>query len=158
MNAMMRRGSRHPLDRRRRPEANRRCWLMLTGLVTSAQGALAAGQDQPLAHVRQEKIGDQVPEWTGEWTDWWANGIASGPREVAASRRAKRLTAAALYDNTWFTNFLAGSPGTLEFQFDLAWIPSGDGSASHGIIAEALQSEPTVVINVPQREHPIFMQ
>ena len=57
MNAMMRRGSRHPLDRRLRPDANRRCWLMLTGLVTLAQGALAAaGQDQPLAHVRQVDI------------------------------------------------------------------------------------------------------
>jgi alpha-mannosidase len=32
----------------------------------------------------------------GEWTDWWANGDASGPREVAASRFAKRSLAAAL--------------------------------------------------------------
>jgi hypothetical protein len=32
----------------------------------------------------------------GEWTDWWANGDASGPREVAASRWAKRYVAAAL--------------------------------------------------------------
>ncbi|MCR4415982.1 MAG: hypothetical protein NUV77_26500, partial [Thermoguttaceae bacterium] len=31
----------------------------------------------------------------GEWTDWWANGTASAPREVAASRLAKRLLAAA---------------------------------------------------------------
>ena len=52
----------------------------------------------------------------------------------------------------------ADSHGVLEFQFDLAWTPSGDGSANHGIIAETLQSEPTVVINVPQREHPLFMQ
>jgi hypothetical protein len=27
----------------------------------------------------------------GEWTSWWANGIASTPREAAATRRAKRL-------------------------------------------------------------------
>ena len=44
----------------------------------------------------REEIGDQIPELTGEWTDWWANGVASGPREVAASRRAKRLTVAAM--------------------------------------------------------------
>ncbi|MHB8866659.1 MAG: glycoside hydrolase family 38 N-terminal domain-containing protein, partial [Pirellulaceae bacterium] len=44
----------------------------------------------------QQEIGDQAPELTGEWPDWWANGVASGPREVAASRRAKRITAAAL--------------------------------------------------------------
>jgi len=37
-----------------------------------------------------------IPEHEGEWTDWWANGDASGPREVAASRFAKRNIAAAL--------------------------------------------------------------
>ncbi|MBK9139699.1 MAG: hypothetical protein IPM17_13195 [Verrucomicrobia bacterium] len=40
-------------------------------------------------------IGAQVPEYSGEFTDWWANGTASAPREVAASRLAKRLLAAA---------------------------------------------------------------
>jgi hypothetical protein len=43
----------------------------------------------------EEAIGSQVPEHSGEWTDWWANGTASAPREVAASRFAKRLLAAA---------------------------------------------------------------
>jgi len=43
----------------------------------------------------EEEIGDEIPEHEGEWTDWWANGVASGPREVAASRLAKRLAAAA---------------------------------------------------------------
>jgi hypothetical protein len=38
----------------------------------------------------------ELPEYTGEFTDWWANGCASGPREVAASRRAKRNLNAAL--------------------------------------------------------------
>ncbi len=44
----------------------------------------------------KEAVGAKLPEYSGEWTDWWANGTASGPREVAASRKAKRLTAAAL--------------------------------------------------------------
>ncbi len=44
----------------------------------------------------RSEIGDRIPQYEGEWTDWWANGGASGPREVAASRRAKRLVAAAL--------------------------------------------------------------
>ncbi|MBM3861856.1 MAG: hypothetical protein FJ395_19715 [Verrucomicrobia bacterium] len=43
----------------------------------------------------QKSIGDQIPERTGEFTDWWSSGNASGPREVAASRLAKRLLAAA---------------------------------------------------------------
>ena len=44
----------------------------------------------------REVIGDHIPELEGEFTDWWANGSASGPREVAASRQAKRLLAAAM--------------------------------------------------------------
>lgn len=42
----------------------------------------------------EQAIGDKVPEHAGEFTDWWANGTASAPREVAASRLAKRLLAA----------------------------------------------------------------
>ena len=41
-------------------------------------------------------MADRIPEYQGEFTDWWANGCASGPREVAASRRAKRNLSAAL--------------------------------------------------------------
>lgn len=43
----------------------------------------------------EQAIGDKAPEHEGEFTDWWANGTASAPREVAASRLAKRLLAAA---------------------------------------------------------------
>jgi hypothetical protein len=45
---------------------------------------------------RMESVmGKTAPEYSGEWTDWWANGSASAPREVAASRLAKRLLGAA---------------------------------------------------------------
>jgi hypothetical protein len=48
------------------------------------------------AALGMEQIaGTAAPELSGEWTDWWANGDASGPREVAASRAAKRYLAAA---------------------------------------------------------------
>ena len=40
-------------------------------------------------------MGPSAPEHSGEWTDWWANGSASAPREVAASRAAKRFLSAA---------------------------------------------------------------
>jgi hypothetical protein len=43
----------------------------------------------------EKLVGAQIPVREGEWTDWWANGDASGPREVAASRVAKRHMAAA---------------------------------------------------------------
>ena len=44
----------------------------------------------------EREVGESVPVREGEWTDWWANGDASGPREVAASRFAKRHLGAAL--------------------------------------------------------------
>jgi hypothetical protein len=43
----------------------------------------------------EKAVGAVVPTHEGEWTDWWANGDASGPREVAASRVAKRFLSAA---------------------------------------------------------------
>jgi hypothetical protein len=43
----------------------------------------------------EQEIGRDAPVYEGEWTDWWANGVASGPREVSASRWAKRLATAA---------------------------------------------------------------
>ncbi len=44
----------------------------------------------------ERAAGGSIPSHEGEWTDWWANGDASGPREVAASRFAKRNIVAAL--------------------------------------------------------------
>jgi hypothetical protein len=44
----------------------------------------------------ERAIGSRIPVQEGEWTDWWANGDASAPREVAASRAAKRSIAAAM--------------------------------------------------------------
>ena len=44
----------------------------------------------------ERAVGSRVPEYEGEWTDWWANGNQSGPREVSASRFAKRHLTAAL--------------------------------------------------------------
>jgi len=43
----------------------------------------------------EKEAGARLPVVEGEWTDWWANGAASGPREVAATREAKRLLEAA---------------------------------------------------------------
>lgn len=44
----------------------------------------------------ESETGASIPTLEGEWTDFWANGSASGPREIAASRAAKRSLAAAL--------------------------------------------------------------
>ncbi|MBI4890363.1 MAG: hypothetical protein HY821_07035 [Acidobacteria bacterium] len=44
----------------------------------------------------EKAVAAVAPTHQGEWTDWWANGNASGPRELAASRKAKRWIDAAL--------------------------------------------------------------
>jgi hypothetical protein len=54
-------------------------------LVTATEAVIAM----------EKAAGATIPTHQGEWTDWWANGDASGPREVAASRAAKRYFAAA---------------------------------------------------------------
>ena len=39
----------------------------------------------------EKEIGAQIPEYEGVWPDWWSNGPPSAPRELAASRSAKRF-------------------------------------------------------------------
>jgi hypothetical protein len=151
--------------------------LFFVGFTLPCQGTLPTTSNGGLPFVPFQ---DQLPgtcrdyfsidQWlnyatpSGQWL--WASRdaplVTLGDHQVLARRdQAPEQTSrvlAMLFNNVWFTNFVADSHGVLEFQFDFAWTPSGDGSADHGIIAETLQSEPTVVINVPQREHPIFMQ
>jgi hypothetical protein len=43
----------------------------------------------------EDEVGAQAKEYQGEWPDWWSFGTPSAPREVAASRIAKRLIEAA---------------------------------------------------------------
>ncbi len=59
------------------------------------QPALRLTTVTPAMKRIEEEIGSRIPVYEGEWTDWWANGTASAPREVAASRAAKRSIAAA---------------------------------------------------------------
>ncbi len=61
-----------------------------------------------------------------------------------------------IYNNFWYTNFLGDEPGVMEFQFDLAWHPEGAGDAA--ALAEALTSEPVVVINPALPEQPSFLK
>jgi hypothetical protein len=89
----------------------------------------------------EKTAGATAPEFQGEWTDWWANGTMCAPREVAASRAAKRFLAAAqspvwgpldaasrqrieeltkdlcLFDeHTWGSGMSVGQPYSLEAQ------------------------------------------
>ncbi len=57
-----------------------------------------------------------------------------------------------VFNNYWYTNFVADSHGVMEFQFDLAWRKEIDGPA--GDQADALTLEPQVLINPALKEDP----
>jgi hypothetical protein len=60
----------------------------------------------------EDEIGAQATEYAGEWPDWWSFGTPSAPREVAASRIAKRLIEAA--DSPLWGPWTAGGRRTVD--------------------------------------------
>ena len=71
--------------------------------------------------------------------------------------RTGRLLAM-VYNNFWYTNFVADSPGVMEFQFDLVWRERIADDAEAEAVAEALVTDPVMVINPAQPEHPLFLE
>lgn len=65
---------------------------------------------------------------------------------------------AMVFDNFWFTNFVADSNGAMEFQFDLAWRSELPASVSAADVARTLVSDPVVLINPGLPEDPIVMK
>ena len=63
-----------------------------------------------------------------------------------------------VFNNVWFTNFVADSHGAMEFQFDFAWQGANEPQFDPAEHAETLLSEPQVVINPGVPESPIFME
>ena len=61
-----------------------------------------------------------------------------------------------VFNNVWFTNWYADSPGVMEFQYDLIW-NQGKYTDPPGL-ASALETDPAVLINPAQREHPVIME
>ncbi|MHB1307896.1 MAG: glycoside hydrolase family 38 N-terminal domain-containing protein [Limisphaerales bacterium] len=65
---------------------------------------------------------------------------------------------AIVYDNFWYTNFQGDSPGVMEFQFDLAWNPAIANDREAEALAQALATEPVMVLNPALSEHPLLLQ
>jgi hypothetical protein len=65
---------------------------------------------------------------------------------------------AIVYDNFWYTNFQGDSPGVMEFQFDMVWRANLEGDAAADTLAQALVTEPVLVINPAFPENPAMMQ
>jgi hypothetical protein len=65
---------------------------------------------------------------------------------------------AMLFNNFWYTNFVADEHGVMEFQFDLVWREKLGSSASAGELADTLVTEPVVLINSADEENKIVLQ
>ncbi len=68
------------------------------------------------------------------------------------------LIVSTLFDNTWMTNFLADQHGVLEYRFDMLWKPKKVDAQEATALTDAMALEPPVVINVKERENPIYMK
>jgi hypothetical protein len=86
--------------------------------------------------------------------------VAFGDAPTLALRQAPpehvhRLRAM-LFNNFWYTNFVADEHGVMEFQFDLVWQPRADGRAQD--LADALVTEPVMLINPSRPEDPRLLR
>jgi len=101
------------------------------------------------------------PTTEGHWL--WVTrdaplAVVGGPHalerhQVQAADRHRIL--AMVFDNCWYTNFVADSHGMMQFQFELAWKRE---IAKPADLAEALVAEPVVVVNPAVREEPALIE
>jgi hypothetical protein len=94
------------------------------------------------------------------WVSRDAPLIAFGASPTLALRNAPPKDAhrlmAMLFNNFWYTNFVADEHGIMEFQFDLVWRDKIEGSAAD--IAGVLESEPVMLINPGMNEDTRIME
>jgi hypothetical protein len=117
---------------------------------------------------------DQLPGTCRDYYafDGWADYVTPAGRWLWVSRDVPLMTFGAaptlalrettpkdtnrlqamLFNNFWYTNFVADEHGIMEFQFDLLWQPQAQGSAQD--LAEALETEPAVLLNPSLPEDP----
>ena len=97
------------------------------------------------------------------WISRDAPLVTFGQHNVLAHRTAgipdnTHRMLAMLFNNMWYTNFVADSHGVMEFQFDLVWQKALQDAATVRDLAETLCSEPQVVLNPNLKESRIYME
>lgn len=90
------------------------------------------------------------------WVSRDAPLITFGTAPTLARRNAPpddvHLLRAMVFNNFWYTNFVADEHGIMEFQFDLLWQPKTASPVAD--LAETLVTEPLVLINPDRAEDP----
>ena len=88
------------------------------------------------------------------WVSRDAPLITFGTAPTLARRDAPpddvHLLRAMVFNNFWYTNFVADEHGIMEFQFDLLWQPKTATPVAD--LAETLVTEPLVLINPDRAE------
>ena len=101
----------------------------------------------------------ETPHGNWLWVSRDAPLVTFGDHQALARRKdAPREThrvLAMIFDNRWFTNFVADSHGVMEFQFDLAWRPAASAPISAENLADLLVGEPQVIITPSWKDNPI---
>ncbi len=104
----------------------------------------------------------QTPDGHWLWVSRDAPLLALGEHNTLAKRTERPRNAdrmfAMVFNNLWYTNFVADSHGVMEFQFDLACEKNLSGDAAAEQLAESLLAEPQVVINPKEKENPLFLE
>jgi hypothetical protein len=65
---------------------------------------------------------------------------------------------ATLFNNFWYTNFVANSMGVMDYQFDLFWKKDIPTSFDESGLAATLSSDPVLLINPRTRTAPLYLQ
>jgi hypothetical protein len=76
-------------------------------------------------------------------------------RLTAAPEQTNRLLSM-VFNNTWFTNYVANSNGVMDFQYDLVWRKQMIDDVSP--VAESLVSDPVALINPAARENRFLLK
>ena len=100
-----------------------------------------------------------TPHGNWLWVSRDAPLVTFGGQQALARRtdapRDTHRVAAMVFDNHWFTNFVADSHGAMEFQFDLAWRPATGNAISAEDLADSLVFEPHAIITPSSQDDPI---
>ena len=96
------------------------------------------------------------------WVSRDAPLITFGETNVLARRtdrpeHANRIFAT-LFNNFWYTNFVANSTGVMDYQFDLVWKKDFPASINEADLSSTLSSNPLLLMNPHGHTDPLYLK
>jgi hypothetical protein len=78
-------------------------------------------------------------------------------KRIDAPEHTNRVLAM-LFNNFWYTNFVANSNGEMDYQFDLVWKPKFPSSLRETDLASTLSSDPVLLINPNEQTDKLYLK